>query len=138
MAAITISDYENVLPVEGEPSEKWEQASGAVITPGQVVRQDTTTGKWVLANATSTGNAGKPFIAFARSNVANLGVIAMRRGYLFLDTGLDSLAPGALIYLSDTDGGLSTTAGTVSVILGFVMMLYITTSGRKIMKVECP
>ena len=138
MAAITITDYEKVLPVEGEPSEKWESPAGAILTPGQVVRQDTTTGKWVLAAATSAPSAGKPFINISRANVANLGCFAMRRGYLYIDTGLDAMAPDALIYLSDTPGGLSTTAGTVTVVLGFVMMLYVTVAGRKVAKIECP
>lgn len=93
--------------------------AGEAVTAGQVARIDTTSGKPTLANGTVAAEA-RAFGVCASPTASNVGVTLIRRGILdgYDLSALDFDAP---IYLSDTDGALSTTAGTVSVIAGRVI-----------------
>lgn len=77
-----------------------------------------TDGKWTNANGTSAGEARVWGIA-TKSVAANEAVTAVRRG--ILDGFTFSQAYDAAIYLSDTDGRLGDTAGTVSTVIGRVV-----------------
>jgi len=93
----------------------------AAIDKGEILRPDTTTGKWVAAIATTAGNIGNiNGVAIKTAGGANIPVTVMRRGILHLGLGvLDGLAYDLPIFLDDT-GALNTVAGTVSKIVGIV------------------
>jgi hypothetical protein len=77
-----------------------------------------TDGKWTNANGTTTTENRIWGIA-TRSVIAGEALTAVRRGTL--DGFTFSQAYDAIIYLSDTDGRLGDTAGTVSTIVGRVV-----------------
>lgn len=92
------------------------------ITAGAPVRLDTTTGRWMNANATTAAESTYVWIAL-RTVAAGEGVTAYRRG-IVSGYDLDALDYGAAVYLSDTDGRLADAAGTVSVIVGRVVPIH--------------
>jgi hypothetical protein len=92
-------------------------AAEAVLA-GSPVRIDTTAGTFTNANGTSAGEARVYGIA-THSAAAGEALTAIRRG--ILDGFTFSQAYDATIYLSDTDGRLGDTAGTVSTIVGRVI-----------------
>jgi hypothetical protein len=77
-----------------------------------------TDGKWTNANGSTAGEARVWGIA-TNSAAAGIPVTAVRRGTL--DGFTFSQAYDAAIYVSDTDGRLGDTAGTVSTIVGRVV-----------------
>lgn len=77
-----------------------------------------TDGKWTNANGTTTTENRVWGIA-TKSVIAGEALTAVRRGTL--DGYTFSQAFDAIIYLSDTDGILGDTAGTVSTIVGRVV-----------------
>lgn len=94
--------------------------AGEDILPGSVVRVDTATGKFVLANA-ATQAASRAYGIAAGSKVALSGfpITAVRVGVIAgfeVDEAYD-----ADIYLSDLPGSIANSAGTVSVVLGRVI-----------------
>lgn len=120
MTAVTPTDFRVV--------ENWEVGtltvkSGEAISSrkGKFVRADGTTGKAMLANASSASELGG-LHGFAMSDERVLGdsVGLFRFGLVDLGSGLDSLDFGASVYLADTDSTFDTTAGTVSTVVGKV------------------
>jgi hypothetical protein len=106
------------------------------IVAGAPVRIDTTAGTFTNANGTTTGEARVYGIATA-SVAAGEPVTAVRRG--ILDGFTFTQAYDATIYLSDTDGRLGDTAGTVSTVVGRVIPGTSTTLGTaydKLLSVE--
>lgn len=89
------------------------------VTAGQLVKINTTTGKFTKANGTTSGEARVWGIA-TKTVAAGMPVTAVRKGVV---TGynIDALAYDAPVYLSDTDGMPDTAAGTVSVVIGRVI-----------------
>ncbi len=95
--------------------------AGEAFSAGQYIRWNTSTGKFELGNASSSGEVGDGFIA---ENSAAVGDPATGlKGPVLLDVGdaLSSLNYGASVYLSDTDGTLADAAGTVSTVVGKVV-----------------
>jgi hypothetical protein len=98
------------------------------IVAGAPVRLDTTNGRWTNANGTVAGEARWWGIAM-RTAVAGESVTAVRSCLL---DGYDLATPAydAPIYLSDTDGRLGDTPGTVATaIVGKVVAGTATTLG---------
>jgi hypothetical protein len=93
------------------------------LAAGKVARFNATTGRLTLANASSAGEAGAIGIVVGRgAKLANEAATVVRDG--IVDLGASALADfnfGDPVYLSDTDGLLATTAGTVSVEIGTVV-----------------
>ena len=88
------------------------------ITAGAPVRIDTSAGTFTNANGSSAAEARVWGVATS-SVAARQPVTAIRRGVL---DGFDlSQAYDATVYLSDTDGRLGDTAGTVSTVIGRVI-----------------
>lgn len=79
-----------------------------------------TDGTVTPANGTTTTEANFQGIATIESDRIGKAITVVRDGLLDVGEALAGLAPGAAIYLSDTDGTLGTTAGTTSVIVGRV------------------
>jgi hypothetical protein len=96
------------------------------IEAGAAVRIDTA-GKFTGANGTTTTENRIYGIAL-KSVPAGMAVTALRRGVLD-GFALSGLAYDAIVYLSDTDGTLGSTAGTVSTIVGRVIPAWATTLG---------
>jgi len=97
------------------------------IVAGAPVRIDTATGKWTNANGSAAGEARVWGIA-TRTVAAGVAVTAIRKGVMD-GWALAALAYDDPIYLSDTDGRLSTAVGTVTVALGRVIPGTSTTLG---------
>ena len=107
------------------------------IAAGDAVRLDVTNGKFTKANGTTAAEARIWGIA-TRTVPAGGAVTAIRKGAMD-GWALTALAYDANIFLSDTDGRLSTVAGTVSTVLGRVIPGTSTTLGvafDKILSVE--
>lgn len=79
-----------------------------------------TDGSVTPANGTDAAESNFQGIATNESTRVGEGIEVVRDGLLDVGEALVGLAPGAPIYLSDTDGTLATTAGTVTVIVGRV------------------
>jgi len=96
------------------------QPNDEAVAAGAPVRINTTTGAFTNANATSAAEA-RVFGIQLKSGVADgQGRTAVRKGVLD-GFNLDALAFDANVFLSNTDGRLSDTAGTTSVIVGRVI-----------------
>lgn len=120
MTAISITTSA-VRVVKRADEHQHTAPAGEAFTAGQYVRQDPSTGKIVLGNATSAAEVGDGFIA---ENSAAIGDPATcHKGPVILDVGdaLSALNYGASVYLSDTDGTLADVAGTVSTVVGKVI-----------------
>lgn len=108
------------------------------IAPGAPVRLDTSTGRFTNANGSSSGEARVWGIAVGQKSIAaGMPCTAIRRGVL--DGYNFSQAYDAAIYLSDTDGTLADSAGTVSTVVGRVIPATATTLGTaydKLLSVE--
>ena len=83
------------------------------VVAGYAVRQDTASGKWTKANATTAAEARALAIAVKTGQANQVGILD---GYDLSGCSYDDP-----IYLSDTDGKLSTTPGTVTVPVGRVI-----------------
>lgn len=75
-----------------------------------------TDGTVTPANGTTTTEANFQGLATIESDRVGKAITVVRDGLLDVGEALVGLAPGAPIYLSDTDGLLATSAGTVNVI----------------------
>jgi hypothetical protein len=91
--------------------------AGETILAGAPVRRDTT-GRWTNANGTNATEANLYGIA-SHDAIAGEALTAWNDGEVD-GFNLDALAYGASVFLSDTDGRLGDTAGTVSVLVGEV------------------
>jgi hypothetical protein len=115
--------------------QQQDMEAAEAITEGAPVRIDTA-GKATNANGTTTTENRIWGIAINRA-AAGEAVTVLRRGIL---DGYDfSQAYDAAIYLSDTDGRLGDTAGTVSTVVGRVVPGTATTRGTaydKLLSVE--
>lgn len=151
MADLALAVTDRVYPVSGVANghEQYTFEAAERIRPGQAFRIDTTTGKATLANGTVVAEAGQSsagvfnselFVAFDGARQAGNPVTGMKSGELdgFV---LDALAPGAPVFLSDTDGTLGTTAGTVSTRIGCVRAAPFSgapSGADKVLAVQCP
>lgn len=102
-----------------ESIEQMTLPAAEAITAGQAVRIDPTTGKFTLANGTTT-TENRIWGVATETKAAGMAVTAIRRGVLD-GYDLDDQDYDDPIYLSDTDGTLADTAGTVSTIVGRVI-----------------
>lgn len=104
-----------------ESIEQMTLPTAEVCSPGQAVRIDTTTGNFTKANGSAAGEARiYGIVVGGVPNVAGQPVTAIRKGVVD-GYDLSAIAYDAAIYLSDTDGALGTTAGTVSTVVGRVI-----------------
>lgn len=116
MAAIALVTADRI-EIVGMTKQQRTLAAGADITAGQAV-QESSTGKWTLANATTAALARNAYVA-TRTVKSGESVTAVREGLLD-GYDLSGLAYNAPVYLSDTAGTLADAAGTVSHIMGYV------------------
>jgi len=93
------------------------------ILDGQIVRHDVATGYLTKANATTAIEAGAVGILISQEGSGKRGTY-IRQGVVELGGALSALPFGAKVYLSNTDGSLSDTAGTVPLVVGTVVAGY--------------
>ena len=133
MANIAVATADRVEIVES--IRQMTLVAAEAILAGAPVRIDTA-GKFTNANGTTTTENRVWGIA-TKTVAAGGALTAIRNGVL--DGFTFSQAYDAIIYLSDTDGRLGDTAGTVSTIIGRVIPATATTLGTaydKLLSVE--
>lgn len=109
----------DVAPVK--TIESFTGPTDEAITPGQAVRFDATTGKITSAKGTEAAENGNlRGICVGTAVAASNTVTAIKRGIVNMGTALGDLAYDAAVYLSNTDGKLATSAGSVSIVVGYV------------------
>jgi hypothetical protein len=108
------------------------------VNAGQPVRIDATTGKYTKANGTDATESAVRGIAVTTATLANLTISVMKQGLLDVGDALDALNYGVPVYMSDTDGTLSDSAGdsTVDVVVGRVVAGWGDPSGDKLLQVD--
>lgn len=126
----------SITAADVAPVEVYEYFTGPAaesVSAGQIVRQDTTTGKLTLANATTAGEAGQKRGMVLRDAAPNITVTALKRGKVDVGDALSALAFDAPLYLSDTDGLLADTAGSVTVLAGAVIPAWASTTADRLL-----
>lgn len=116
MAALTIVANKVSAP---RVIEQETYPTSVVVTAGQAVRFDTTSGQWVLATTDVAGNCAHVYIALTSAGVGQ-PVTAIKQGLLNLGIAMDGIALGASVFLNPA-GALGDAAGVVSVIAGIVV-----------------
>jgi len=93
--------------------------AGATIAAGDVVYFDETAKEWLLADGSATGTADDVLMGIAQG--AGTDGVLISGGVLLygLDANQSGFTAGDIIYLSDTGGALSASAGTVEVVVGY-------------------
>jgi hypothetical protein len=131
--SITATDVAPVLVVEQITAPTDE-----VITTGQAVRLNTTTGKLTKANGSSAAEARMKGIAVEPAEVAGMTITAIVKGIVDLGDALDALTYDDDVYLSDTDGTLGGAAGdsTQTKIAGTVVPGWGATTADKLLRLD--
>lgn len=117
MANLALVTANRVYVVEA--FEQMTLPAAEAITAGQVVRLDTSTGKFTKANASSAAE-GRAYGIATKTAAAGVAVTALRRGVMdgFDLSGLDY---DDTVYMSDTDGMLADSTGTLDIAIGRVI-----------------
>ncbi len=126
-ANITLTDSSLPLRlVNAEDSELWDAipAEEALATGAVVRLVPSSTNAGYLTNAKATTNAEARAIGMVRKSVGANGAPTLVRRGLVDGFTLTNLAYGAPVYLSDTDGVISDTPGTVNRKIGEVVPVY--------------
>lgn len=124
LALVTANKLEVV-----ESIEQMTLPTAEVVSPGQAARIDVANGRFTKANGSSAAEARIYGIATGgKANVAGEPVTAIKKGVVD-GYDLSGLAYDAPVYLSNTDGVLADTPGTVSVVVGRVIPGTSTTLG---------
>lgn len=113
MANLTVTAA-SVRPVE--MLEKVTLPAGEAISAGMVAKEGS--GGTVLM--TNDGETPTKFGIALGSVAANFPVTVVYKGLIYLGDALDSLDPGAIVYMSATDGLLGDAAAANSTVVGVV------------------
>lgn len=128
--ALTAAQIEPVYPTV---AECYDFVAAASITAGQAVYL-TSSGTVDLADANGSGTLQFRGIAL-NAAAAGQAVTVLKRGHCFGFT-VSSLSVDDIAYLSNTAGGLDTSAGGTSIICGRVMTLPDKPTYTKVLYVE--
>lgn len=134
MTAISIT-ASDVRVVRRSDLTQHTAPAGEAIVAGQYMRQDPSTGKFVLGNATTEAEIGDGFIAEYTAAIGD--PVTGHKDGVVIDVGsaLSGLNYGAKVYLSDTDGTLADAAGTVAFVAGKVVAGWAGTA-KKLLRIE--
>jgi hypothetical protein len=132
MANLTITSVHIVRMYEMVPDGPVNE----VVAVGAPVRVDATTGKYTNGNGSTTTENQVKGIACTPGDYANATITPMKRGILDIGNALSGVNYGAPIYLSDTDGTLADSAGTVSTIVGYCIAAWGNTTADKLLLVN--
>jgi hypothetical protein len=119
IAVLAANTTNRTADIVGIPQAQYTAPAFEAITVLAPVRFDPTTGKFRNGNGTTSTEANIYGLA-SKTAIVGGNVTAVRRGIVY---GLDlsALNFGDPVYVSDTDGRLSTVAGTTSVLVGRVV-----------------
>jgi hypothetical protein len=110
--------------------------ASVVLTAGAFVNFDAN-GKWQKAyDHASAPNLNAPGILVRSASGANVSVSRVRKGTVYLGAALDSLAFGAKVFASLTQGGLSDTAATNSFVVGTVEPFWGEKTPSKVLRIN--
>ncbi len=131
MANLTITAAE-VSPVRSE--RQITAPAIEAIDAGEWVRIDTSSGKLALGNGTDAAESRDGFISLTTA-IAGETVTAVGKGSIIeVGDALAALTYDDDIYLSDTDGTLADSAGTVSKIVARVFPAFGATTADKLLE----
>lgn len=118
MAAVVVTTAGELDIVEAPPGGIHTGIANVAIAAGELMRQDATTAKWVLSDASTAAGIAGSYIA-TRSAAAGGQLTGMRHGVLrgFTLAG----GYGSAVYASDTAAGLDDAAGTSAMQVGIVL-----------------
>lgn len=105
-----------------ESLEQDTKPAGVAIAAGQSVKEDATTGRWILADASAAGTADAYGMA-VKTVPAGLPVTAIRRGVVD-GFNLDDQDYNEQVFLSDTAGAIADAAGTAGGVVGRVIAVH--------------
>lgn len=137
--SITAADVAVVISGANDGSELFTAPSEEALTAGQFGRLNTSTGFQALGNASTSAEAGagNPRRGIAINTIAaNETTTFVKKGLVNVGSALSGLDYGDSVYLSDTDGTLADSAGTVSTIVGYVVAGYGATTPDKLLYVN--
>lgn len=129
MADLTITKCDQVQVVQQHTGPAVE-----AIAEGQRCRFDATTGRIALGNGTTAAEVAPGGMAVHAAAIGEALTI-INQGIVDVGAALDALNYGDPIYVSDTDGTLSTAVGdsTVDVIVGRVIPGWDATTAQKLL-----
>lgn len=136
MALIEFSDFKVVEIIQQITVKSGEALADR---KGKYLRVDGTTGLAMFGNATTTGEVGVfKGLALTTQQFVGDSVTILMKGIVDVGDGVDGLAVGASVFVSDTDGELADTAGTVSTIAGRVYPVFSSGDGtfRKLLYIN--
>lgn len=117
MALITVVDAD-VAPVD--VIEQFTAPADVAVARGEYVRI-TTTGNWILSDASAAGDIGGTRGIALNAAAIGEAVTAVLKGVVSLGVAFADQDIDDPIYLSDTAGTLADAAGTVSTVIGYVI-----------------
>lgn len=115
---------------------KFTGPAAETLAAGNYCRFDATTGKITKGNGTNAVEAAFGGIALNGGAVGTTVTIVHQGPVDLGKDALTALSFGALVYLSDTDGGLADAAGTVSKVVGVVIPAWANTSADRLLYVQ--
>lgn len=133
MANLTI-DATKVAPVQ--VIEQLTGPASVALEKGELVRLDTSTGKFVKALATTAPNARACGMVITKAAAAGQTVTVVRKGWVNVGDALSALNFDADVFLSDTAGLANDAAGTVSKVVGTVVPGWGATAGDRLLRID--
>lgn len=130
--SITAADVTPVLVFEQLPAGPADEALNA----GEAIKINTSTGKYTPGNGSGAAEARVIGVAVTSATYAGQAITVIKRGILDVGDALSGLAYDQVVYLSDTDGTLADSAGTVSTVVGRVVPGWGATTADKLLLVN--
>lgn len=127
----------NCAPVRFDSADHESRPAAEEIDAGEIIREDATTGKWVLAAGDTSGNAGVTRFVAGRSVAAGEALTGFRRCLYEFGDVFSAANVGAPIYLANTPGKISLVAGdsTTTTIVGYVASAFASSTVDKIARI---
>ena len=117
--------------------EKFTAPAAEAIDAGEMAVCDETSAKLALSDASSQALLGfGPGIALRSAALADEPVTILKKGIVGLGAALAGLAYDAAVYSSDTAGKLADAAGTVTLIVGYVVPVWDGTTPGKALRID--
>ena len=110
--------------------------AGAVIAAGQPVIFDLTSGKYILADASSAPGARKGGIALTSANQAGITITVVHEGILEVGEALAALTFDDDIFISDTEGFYADAAGTAGGAIARVVPGWAATTADRLLEIN--
>lgn len=135
MANLTIAAAD-VAPVK--VFEQFTGPAGEVIDAGEMVRLDTSTGKFVLGNASDAAEGRLIGMAMTDATIINSTITVVKKGLVDVGDALDSEDYDEALLASDTDGKIDDGDGspTTSVTVGRVFPAWGATTADKLLLLD--